>query len=65
MAWEFRQVMTTSDDFEAILNELGLDGWDLAYVSVLPGTSPIQMIAILKRQRPANQPIPTHDLNRP
>ena len=56
MVWEYRQVMATAADFEGILNEMALEGWEIAYVTVLPGTSPIELIGILKRPRPAGQP---------
>jgi hypothetical protein len=61
MQWEHRVVMATSADFEAILNELGTEGWEIAYVTVLPGTSPIEFVAIMKRPRPAGQPLPTQN----
>jgi hypothetical protein len=61
MRWEFRQVMTTAVDFETILNELGDEGWDLVYVTVLAGTSPVELIGILKRERPAGESPPKMD----
>ena len=56
MKWEYRQVMATAADFEAILNEMAQEDWEIAYVTVLPGTSPVEMIGILKRPRPAGEP---------
>ena len=59
--WQYRQIMATAVDFETIINELGTDGWELMFVTVLPGTSPVELIGILKRERPFNEPLPRTD----
>lgn len=53
--WEYRQLMGSTPDFETDLNALGEEGWELSFVSPLPDTSPLQMVAILKRVKaPSN-----------
>jgi hypothetical protein len=55
--WEYRQVIGTPEayetgpSFEAALNELGTDGWDLVFFEVISSTSPITFVAVLKRER--------------
>ncbi len=51
--WEYRQLMGSVPDFEVDLNALGEEGWELAFVSPVPGTSPLQLVAILKRVKTA------------
>ena len=59
MQWEYRQVMETAENFEAVLNELGSDGWELVFMTVLAGTSPVEMVGVLKRQRTGRSTIQT------
>ena len=47
--WEYRHITGTAFDFEAELNLLGADGWDLVFVTVVPGTSPLTLLGIAKR----------------
>ena len=48
--WEYRHIIGTALDFEAELNLLGSDGWELVFVTVVPGTSPVTLLGILKRE---------------
>ncbi len=50
--WEYRTVNGMEDDFQTDLNSLGSDGWELTFTSILPGTSPVQWVGIVKRERP-------------
>ena len=53
--WEYRHIMGTALDFEGELNLLGAEGWELVFVTVVPNTSPVTLLGILKRQGVATQ----------
>ena len=48
--WEYRQVTGILGEFEESLNLLGVEGWEVIFVTVVPGTSPINLLAIMKRE---------------
>ena len=48
--WEYRMVTGIFMDFEEELNILGADGWEMVFMTVVPGTSPIELLAVLKRE---------------
>jgi hypothetical protein len=48
--WEYRLVTAVTMDFEEELNLLGVEGWELVFVTAMPGTAPIQLVAVLKRE---------------
>jgi hypothetical protein len=60
--WEYRQVIAPVEDFEVLLNEQGSEGWEVVFVTLLETTSPVQLIAILKRQHPAGEPEPRREM---
>lgn len=55
--WEYRQLIGTPEayetgpSFEAMLNDMGQDGWELVFFEVISTTSPITFIAVMKRER--------------
>jgi hypothetical protein len=62
--WEYRQLQGTTPDFETDLNDMGGEGWDLIFVTTIPSTSPLQLLAILKRERTFATHAPAHEEGR-
>lgn len=52
--WEYVTIPLLIHNTKAILDTWGDDGWEL--VAIVPGLSPENLVAYLKRPRPAPEP---------